>query len=106
MCWWSVKGLCGVCKTQFGWGEGRWHLEGHKALPFNPSPFLRRTTVVSSAMKSLPCLLFKKDNAQNNATFSMLILAPTYTAGTYKVSSDSDLFLLTVRITMLTENYS
>lgn len=34
----------------------------------------------------------------------MLILAPKYTAGTYIVSNDWDLFLLTIRITMLTEN--
>lgn len=88
MCWWSVKGLCGVCKAQFGWGKGWWPLDGHKALPFNQSPVLRRTAVVSSAVKSLPCLLFRKDNAQNNATFSMLVLAPKYMASTYMVSSD------------------
>lgn len=69
-------------------GEGRWHLDRHKALPFHLSPFLRRTAVVSLAMKSLPCLHFKKDNIQNNATFSMLILAPKYITGTDIVSND------------------
>lgn len=41
------EGSLWVCKAQFGWGEGRWHLDRHKALPFNFPPFLRRMTVVS-----------------------------------------------------------
>lgn len=86
MCWWSVKGLCGFVKPSLV--EGRWHLDRHKALPFNFPPFLRRMAVVSLAMKSLPYSHFKKDNTQKNATFSMLILAPKYTAGMSIVSGD------------------
>lgn len=78
----------GFVKPSLVGGEGRWHLDRHRALPFNFPPFLRRMTVVSLAIKSLPCLHFKKDNTQNNATFSMLILAPKYTAGICIVSND------------------
>lgn len=78
----------GFVKPSLVGGEGRWHLDRHKALSFHLLPFLRRTAVVFLALKSLPCLHFKKDNTQNNATFSMLILAPKYTAGTYVVSND------------------
>lgn len=76
----------GFVKTSLVGKEGRWHLDRHKALPFNLPLFLRRKTVVSSAMKSLPCLHFKKDNTQIKTAFT--ILAPKYTSGTFIVSNN------------------